>query len=107
MRDKTIDDLTKSELLTLVKAMMERSEGFRWRVSAYIIDLNRKAELARIDEESRLFDVEIQLMTEINSVLLPYDGKPIGSIPMATLEQLQALNKKLDTVRKKRDRLAV
>ena len=86
-----IDDLSKKELISLVRTLSKKHYSVRHDVSTYLIDSEREREEEKIKRREEAGDRWMRLMNEYRELLEPYDGKMIHEIPEDVIQKARKI----------------
>lgn len=86
-----IDDLSKKELISLIRTLSKKHYSVRHDVSTYLIDREREREEEKIKRQEEAGDRWQRLIHEYKDLLEPYDGRTIREIPEDVLQKARKI----------------
>lgn len=95
-----LQDLTKAELIAIIRKLEENSICERY-VQSVLIDAQRKSVYAAIEEGEKASAEYLSLLNDYNELLEPYNGGELTDIPQETLDKLTDISKRLNAAQKK------
>jgi len=93
--DARLKKCTKAELLHIIDRFRRHSLGSaNWIFGMAFSDLEFEKEQRRFDEADRINEAIKEADDEYRALLAPYEGKPLGEIPLPIVQRASALAKK-------------
>lgn len=96
----SLEDLTKKELLFVLKAVIQSSSSAKFWHGRYMIEVARKRHEKKLEEDEKKGERWISLQKEYEDLMRPYFGWKLGDIPMEITEKAAKLQGDIEKAQK-------
>lgn len=95
-----LQDLTKAELIAIIRKLEENSICERY-VQSVLIDAQKKSKYAAIEESEKASREYLAILGEYDELMRPYNGGKITDIPTEKISEMSDCFKRLQEAKKK------